>query len=387
MTKIWWIVRTNLVRASRDRTSLFFIVLLPLILIMALGLTYAGGGAARIGLVDPSGGALAKELVDDIRATNDVAVEIRSFASIDELRDAAARGFVELGLALPADYDTALEEGRNASIEYVAPQTTKASAVRATVDRAVARQAALFRAARFAAAEGVPFEQALAAARAGQAGSSGILVATESVAEASPTAGFGTGAPSQVILFMFLTSLTGAVELITTRQLGVSRRMFATPTSAWTIIAGEGLARVAIALFQGFFIVVASSLLFGVAWPDPVATIAIVVTFSFVCGGAALLVGTIARNPSQGGSIGTGVGLLLGLLGGTMVPTEVFPEVMRTASHVTPHAWAMDAFRTLLLDGGGIAAILVPLSVLVGFAVVLQFLAVTKFRRTLLAGA
>lgn len=384
--KIWTIVQTNLVRTARDRLGLFFIVLLPLILIVMLGMTYGSGSGARVGVVDLDGGPLARDLVSSIEEAPGVQIEIRSFDTVDALRDASARGFVEFGLAIPADYDAALRGGSDTSVTYVAPPTTVAGAVRSTVERAVAGQAALFRAARFVAATGVPFDQALAAARTSEATAPGIAVATQSVAEASTTSGFDLGAESQVILFMFLTSLTGAVELITTRQLGVSRRMFATPTGAWTIIAGEALARVAVALFQGFFIVLASSLLFGVDWVDPLATATIVVIFAFVCGGSALLVGTIATNPSQAGAVGAGFGMLLGLLGGTMVPPEVFPDLMRTLSHLTPHAWAMDAFRTLLLQGGGVAAILGSLAALVVFAGALFSFAVVRFRRVILAG-
>ena len=221
--KIWSIVATNLVRTSRDKLGLFFIVLLPLILIVVLGMTYGGGAGARIGVVDLDGGPLASDLIASIRETPDVSLEIRTFATVEELRDASARGFVEFGLAIPADYDAALRSGGDTTVTYVAPATTKASAVRSTVDRAVTAQAALFRAARFVAARGVPFDQALEAARANEAKAPGVAVVTQSVAAASTTNGFGLGAQSQVILFMFLTSLTGAVELITTRQLGVSR--------------------------------------------------------------------------------------------------------------------------------------------------------------------
>jgi ABC-2 type transport system permease protein len=215
-----------------------------------------------------------------------------------------------------------------------------------------------------------------------------VAVVVESVATlaTASVSGFSLGAQSQVILFMFLTALTGAVELITTRQLGISRRMLSTPTSVRTIILGEGIGRVGLALFQGSFIVIASALLFNVEWANPVATAAIIVVFSFVAGGAALLIGAIAANASQAGALGPALGMLLGLLGGTMVPAEVFPEAMRTASHLTPHAWAMDAFRGLLLRGETLGDILPQLAVLAGFAVVLLTLAVWRFRRALVAG-
>jgi ABC-2 type transport system permease protein len=162
--------------------------------------------------------------------------------------------------------------------------------------------------------------------------------------------------------------------------------MLSTPTSVRAIILGEGIGRVGLALFQGSFIVIVSALLFKVEWANPVATAAIVVVFSFVAGGAALLIGAIAASASQAGAIGPALGMLLGLLGGTMVPAEVFPEAMRTASHLTPHAWAMDAFRGLLLRGETLVDILPQLAVLAGFAVVLMTLAVWRFRRALVAG-
>jgi ABC-2 type transport system permease protein len=376
----------NLVRTSRDRQGLFFIILLPIILILVLGITYGGQGSERVGVNDADGGPFATALAADIAASTDVHIQIRPYSTAADLRDAVARGFVEFGLVIPAGYDTALGSGQTGTVEYVAPPTQAASAVRASVERAVAAESALVRAARFAAAaQGVSFETALAAARSARAASPGVSVAVESVATSATAnvSGFSLGAQSQVILFMFLTALTGAVELITTRQLGVSRRMLSTPTGVGTIILGEGLGRVGLALFQGGFIVLASALLFNVSWANPVATAAIIVVFSFVAGGAAMLIGAIARNASQAGSLGPALGMLLGLLGGTMVPSEVFPPAMQTISHITPHAWAMDAFRGLLVRGETLIDILPQLGVLAGFAIVLLALSTWRLRRAL----
>ncbi len=386
MRKALAIAQANLVRTARDRQGLFFIVLLPIILILVLGITYGGQGSERVGIADADGGAFARELAAGIAKGGDVQVDVRTYSSVADLRDAVARGFVEFGVVIPAGYDEALTSGQTASVEYVAPPTQAASAVRASVERAVAAQSALVRAARFAAAtNGIPFPDALAAARQAAAAAPGVTVKVESVATSSTESanGFSLGAQSQVILFMFLTALTGAVELITTRQLGISRRMLSTPTGVGTIILGEGMGRVGLALFQGGFIVLASALMFNVDWANPVATAAIILVFSFVAGGAAMLIGAIASNASQAGAIGPALGLLLGLLGGTMVPPEVFPPAMQTLSHVTPHAWAMDAFRGLLLNGETLVDILPQLAVLAGFAVVLMTLAVWRFRRAL----
>ncbi len=248
------ITRVNLIRAGRDRQSLFFILVLPMILIIVLGMTYGGQGSARVGIVKGDGGPFASELVTDIGASPDLQIDIRTYAGEDALQDAVARGFVEFGLVIPPGYDTTLRSGGNATLGYVAPQTTVSGAVRPIVERAVAAQAALVRSARFAArASGISFDQALAAARSARSSAPGVGVAVESVAssETAGVSGYTLGAQSQVILFMFLTALTGAIELITTRQLGVSRRMLSTPAGSATIIAGEGVARVLLACSRG----------------------------------------------------------------------------------------------------------------------------------------
>jgi hypothetical protein len=51
------------------------------------------------------------------------------------------------------------------------------------------------------------------------------------------------GAWTELLLFLFLTALTGAVALIETRRLGLSRRMLATRTTPATLIAGKPRAR------------------------------------------------------------------------------------------------------------------------------------------------
>ena len=62
------IARVNVVRMLRDRTSLFFVFLLPVVLIMVLGTAYGGRVAPRLGMVATECGALGAELVAAIRA-------------------------------------------------------------------------------------------------------------------------------------------------------------------------------------------------------------------------------------------------------------------------------------------------------------------------------
>ena len=182
---------------------------------------------------------------------------------------------------MPAGYDAALRDGGRAEVQVIGLPTTALSALRRAVDTAVAEQAARVRAARLVQAEaGIPFDEALGIATDVQAGTPGIEVTVERIGEGifpEGTAAFAPGAQSQLVLFMFLTSMTAATQIILSRQLGVSRRMLAAPIGVTTIVVGEVLGRFGVAMVQGLFIVFLSALAFGVPWGDPLAAGMVVV--------------------------------------------------------------------------------------------------------------
>ena len=64
-----------------------------------------------------------------------------------------------------------------------------------------------------------------------------------------------------------------------------------------------------------------------------------------------------------------------------MWPLEIVGPAMRTFGHLTPHAWAVDAWTDVISRGDHVAQILVPLAVLVGSAVVLITVASARLRR------
>ena len=73
MTIAWY----NLVRLLRDRMGLFFIFLLPIVLIVVLGTAFGGRVAPRLGVVSAGSGALGQELVEAIGA-GDMRLEIKA---------------------------------------------------------------------------------------------------------------------------------------------------------------------------------------------------------------------------------------------------------------------------------------------------------------------
>src|SRR5690606_30778116 len=151
-------------------------------------------------------------------------------------------------------------------------------------------------------------------------------------------------AVSNLVLFVFVSTLAAGAALVERRQLGVTRRMLAGPVTARAILLGLAVSRLLVALVQSAAILVAGRVLFDVFWGDPAAVALLVVGFAALATGVSLLVGSIVRTPNQIQSLGIPVSIALAMLGGCMWPLEIVPRPMQVIGHATPHAWAMDAW-------------------------------------------
>jgi ABC-2 type transport system permease protein len=372
---------TDVRRLLRWRANLFFLFLLPMLIILLLGAAF-GSSDARVGVVGGEHG-LGQRLVASLDTQRSVRV-----VRVDDqhaLERAVARGRVDAGLVVPDDYDRRVAAGGTAAVRYFARPDSLAQQLGATVQAVVANEGAVLGAAQLVHGErGTPFGQALAQARATAARLPRVTVALTAPDGARyPRAEgrFESGASTQLLLFVFLNSLNGAIWLIETRRLGIVRRMLSTPTSTRSILAGVLLGRLGIALLQALIIVVGSALFFGVGWGDPFGSAAVVLAFCLVGTGAAMLLGALCTNQEQAGPIALLLGLSLAAFGGSMVPLEVFPSAVRSVAHITPHAWANDAFSKLLEHGAGVVDVLPQVGVLLGFAAVTVTLATWRLRR------
>ena len=379
------IAAMNVRRMLRDRSNIFFVFVFPMLLILVLGVSFGAGFEPRIGLVAADPGPLGEDLVRELERMPDV--EVARYGSVQDLRTSVERGQLEAGVVVPDSYDEDIRAGRDAEVRYLARQNELGLQLSQTVRSAVAEQGQRLRAARLFVSEGAgPLEEGLARAGIAAQALTPVEVVTTTVGQERfpATVGrFDLGASSMLLLFIFLTSMTGAVALIETRRLGLSRRMLSTPTSVGTIVTGEGLGRFGIAMVQGLFIMLGSLIVFGVDWGAPLGSGSLLVSFALVGAGAGMLLGSLLRTEQQAIGLGILVGLGLGALGGCMVPMEFFSPTMVTVAHFTPHAWAIDGYAELIRRGGSFVDVLPYLGILLAYAVVLFGLASWRLRRVI----
>ena len=104
------IAASNLRRFTRDRANVFFVLILPMLLILVLGSVFGRGFDLRVGLVVPGSGDLATAMVEALEAHE--AFVVHRHDDRDTVIRAVERGELEAGLIIPSGYDEAIRAGR-----------------------------------------------------------------------------------------------------------------------------------------------------------------------------------------------------------------------------------------------------------------------------------
>lgn len=373
-------------RTANDRVFLFFIVVLPVVIMVIIGSTFSGQGAIEVGVLDRDGSERSAALVDALDRAG--GVDLERYRSIDTLRRDVRSGMLGAGLVVPSGYAEDVDRAEGATVELVVdPTSTSAAAARPVVEAALADEAVRAGAARFVAERGdgdLPGAQAATdrlAADLPQATTRTVAVDGEDTGN-EDLGFFAYTAPANLVLFVFVNTMMVGAQIARDRRQGVVRRMLTTPHGTGTILAGIGASRLLFALVQSALLVTVGALLFGVDWGDPPAAALVVVVFALVATAVGVLVGSLVSEAEQAQAAGLPIAIGMGMLGGCMWPLDIVPDAMRIAGHVAPHAWAMDAWIALVLEGEGLAAIVPELAVLAGFAVVVGVVAAHRLRVT-----
>jgi ABC-2 type transport system permease protein len=377
--KILVIGGIGLRRVFRDRGNIFFVVLLPFLMVFAVGLMH-GGDRPVLAVADGSGGELSGRLVDVL--SEDPRLEV---AEVDG-EDAASlveTGTVQAALIVPDDYDSRLSAGESVELRLLARSDDQAAAgVSLWTSSVIGRESSVLSAAQVAG--GVRDDDFLTLVEStADIDVQGVEVEAVTLGEApfpEELSPHSLSAPPMLLLYTFITALTTAVSIVQARNSGVLRRLYATPTSATGIVLGETLGRFLISLTQALIILFGSALVFGVDWGNLWATTLVVTAFCLVSSGAALLLGSSVRSEGTAVGVAVGVSLTAGAIGGTMIPLEAFGTgPAQSAAFITPHAWGYTAFSELIRDGAGLVDVLPHIGALAAFAVVLLALGSWRF--------
>ena len=365
--------RVEWIRFFRDRIAMFSTIALPIVLVLLIGLSFGQSGSRLpVGLLSENPGPLGTSLIKELEQS--AAVDVTLYTDRRDLYRDIRMGTVGGGVDVPAD---------GSPVQVYVQQTSSGAGVIVSTVNAAAAQVSTRAVAVDVLSGDVPAAQAEAVVDDALSEVPPVTVAARSLGAVNEMEEnrFASAVPSQLMLFVFLNGLLGAAALVQARQLRVFQRTLATPHGLGVYLSGLGASRVAIALLQSAILLGLGVLSFGINFGNPLAVAAVVVVYSVIAGAAGMLLGGIAKTPGQAVAVAVPAGIVLGMLGGTMWPLSVVGPLMARIGHLTPQAWAMDAWNQIINDGAGLAGIATELAVLTGFAAALSALAVWALGR------
>ncbi|MCP2250862.1 ABC transporter permease [Lentzea aerocolonigenes] len=173
-----------------------------------------------------------------------------------------------------------------------------------------------------------------------------------------------------------------ALTLVSWRRKQVLRRIRLAPVSATSVLSSRLLVSAGVALVQGgVFVGVASLPVFGLKlsgqWWLAIPLLMLGTIAFFALG---MLVGAFAKTEEAASAAANIVVLPMAFLSGTFFPVDQAPAWLQTVSKIFPLRHMNDGMLDVLVRGKGIEALAVPAAILTGFALVVGFLASRVFK-------
>ncbi|UCC38662.1 MAG: ABC transporter permease [Candidatus Aminicenantes bacterium] len=194
--------------------------------------------------------------------------------------------------------------------------------------------------------------------------------------------GFNHMIPASSVMFILFTVLMyGGITLLEERRLGQLERIYLSPASFSSIIAGKWTSAFLLGMAQITLLFLIGKIIFRTHLGNSI--LALFLVAFFFCGtiaGMSILFGSIIKKEEVLIVFNIIFANLMSALGGCWIPLELFPASMKKVTYIFPTGWAMDAFHQLIFFGHGLKSVLFNILILSIFALVFLVLAVRFFK-------
>ena len=363
------ITGNDLKRLMRERTSLFWIFVGPVIFTSFFGILFRPqpAGPAIIALVNHDQDAYVADTLTTLLKADKI---------ILTGRDTVPSG--EWALEVPKDAASAMAANKPVKIIFHSreEETSAERSVRFKIQKALTTiylQANPADAK--AAAGGGTLEQRLARNNVIAIQRRDIGVKRREI-----TAGFQRSVPSYLVMFIFLNQLVAGAGIAEERASGRLRRMFVAPIGKWDIVIGKLLSRMATGWTQMVFMLLLGVFVFKIQWAEHTWVLfGFLTLYTLASASLGVWLGTLFKDPDKCRTTAIWTAILLSPLGGLWWPLEIVGPTMRKVGSIVPTGWAMESVNSMLAFGAGARDIAPHAAALAGLLAVSLFLAVRRF--------
>lgn len=201
--------------------------------------------------------------------------------------------------------------------------------------------------------------------------------------------GFGgaTGAehvvPGMAVLFSLFGVIYLGMAFFQEHGWSTWERLRSSQAGSIEILLGKMIPSAVVVMAQTVMLFIAGGLMFGLQIAGSIlALVAMIVTTTVFLVALSMLCVALFRTINQLSAAANVGAMILGGFGGALAPISALPDWAQTVAPLSPTYWALLGFRSVILEGGGVQSILVPMGILVGVSLVAAGTAAYRFRFT-----
>jgi ABC transporter DrrB family efflux protein len=351
---------------SRDRGTLVFIFLIPIMQLLifgyAINTTVSDIKTATLNL-DRS--QKSSELVWSFQNSGYFKV-LKEVGSKEELIQDIVKGEIKVGIVIPEDYAREIMAGRSGSVLVLIDGS----------DSSVASQAQQ-------AASLIGLQANVAIQTIGEVKKS-VDIRTQMLFNPdSKTANFMVPGLIAVILNITTVILT-SLSIVKEKEKGTLEQIFVTPVEPLGLILGKIAPFNIIAFVQVIVVLILMRFLFGVPISGSIVLLlAMSLVYIFCMLGLGMLISTKAENQMQAIQYAFLTMLPAILLSGFMFPREGMPTIIYLISYIVPATYFIDIMRGIVLRGADFWAVFDNFLALLGLGTLFIAIAVKRFKKSL----
>jgi len=373
MSRLWTIVRKELIHIFRDTRTLGLIIVLPALLLVLLG--YGVSGEQKnipMVVADLSKTETSRRYIDYYTSSGDFKVEYDALneAEILEMIDTDQ---AQVGLLIPEDFGREISTGGEAAVQiyYNASDPDISQKTNLTIG-AISQIAA----------QDILWEQL---SKSGMGAEISIPISSHSIALYNPDNERGLFMiPGLIPVILQLQALLlTTLAIVREREQGTMEQLIVTPIKSWELMLGKILPYLVVGLINTVAVLFVGSFIFDVAIVGSVWQF-IGVSLIFIIGslGMGVLISNISQTQMQAMYLAVGVVLIPSIiLSGLIFSRDGMPWVTYWISELLPVSHYLEITRGIMLKGVGIDVLMPSVWPLIILSVVYFVASVLLFRK------
>ncbi len=414
MKAIWYIAKKDLLETIKDRSSLFFMLAMPIIFITVMGFVLAGSFGSNgpiqvtVAISNQDNGAVGNAIVTALKTKNSsFQFNLKTYSDPAQVQNVVAdtKSNVDAGVVIPAGasqkFMSAVENHQpvnNLVQFYTLPSSNNAPAqiAQEVVNGVVSNMATSAYASSAAIAQvnqvcNTPGNHCAPNTIDPQAISKAVTQSIASASNSAPvqalTAGenvkvssFDLYVPGYAIFFALFSINAVAGTILQEKEDGTFRRLLIAPIQKYALLAGKVLAQFILTVLQMVILFAFGYIFFHIHIGNMLAVSLLILATAFGVTGLGIALVALVKTRRQLNPVVSLVTLVSSIIGGVFFPAWLEPSWMQQIARIGLPFWASEGMNNVMIYGKDLAYVLPDILGLLVYGLICYIIALRFFR-------